>query len=377
MHSTRFAVLGGGNGAFAFAGDLAIAGYSVNLYEDPRFEENIKGPREAGGIEVTGFAPGVQGGFPDGWPRKGVGRLNKVTSNIKEALDGVNVVLIVTPAFGHEPMFQSALPYLTDNQTVVFNTGNWACLRFAKAVKKAKKKTTLAETAILVYSCRKSGPARVHIDGMKETLPIAALPANRISGLVDVLNEAYKGITKFFAAKNVLESSLENLNLVFHPGLTVLNAGLVEQKKGEWIFYEYGCSPSVGRVLDAVDKERMAVGKALGLKLTNCVEWLDRYYTAKGSSIYESIQDCKPYHDPIGGKAPTNLKFRYLTEDVPYALVPLSSLGDQLKVPTPTIDGLISLASALNGEDYWTTGMNAKKLGVSGMTAKQIVKLVS
>jgi opine dehydrogenase len=126
-----------------------------------------------------------------------------------------------------------------------------------------------------------------------------------------------------------------------------------------------------------VDQERIAVGKALGLNLVTCVEWLDRYYTAKGTNLYESIQNTKPYADPIGGKAPSTLKFRYITEDVPYALVPISSLGDQLKVPTPTIDGIISLASALNGEDYWTKGNDVKKLGIKGMTAKQINKLVS
>lgn len=230
MNKVRFAVLGGGNGAFAFAGDLAIAGYSVNLYEDPRFAENIKGVQEAGGIEVTGFGPGIQGGFANGWPRTGFGELNRVTTDIKEALDGVDVILVVTPAFGHETMFNFALPYLTDKQTLVFNTANWACLRFAKTLEKAKK-TTLAETAILVYSCRKSGPARVHIDGMKETLALATVPSDRTSTVLKIFNEAYSGITKFTAAKNVLETSLSNVNLVFHPGLTVLNAGLIEQKK--------------------------------------------------------------------------------------------------------------------------------------------------
>lgn len=377
MTKVRFAVLGGGNGAFAFAADLSIAGYSVNLYEELRFAENIKGVQEAGGIEVTGFGPGTQGGFPNGWPRTGFAKLNKVTTDIKEALDGVDVILVVTPAFGHEPMFKAALPHLTDDQTLIFACANWACVRFAKELKIAKKKTTLAEMAILVYSCRKSGPARVHLDGMKETLAISALPSDRTPKLLKVLNEAYNGITKYTAAKNVLETSLSNVNLVFHPGLSVLNAGLVEQKKGDFIFYAYGCTPSVGRVLDTVDKERMAVGKALGLNLVSSVKLLDIYYTAKGNNLYEAIQDCKPYADPIGGKAPTTLKFRYLTEDVPYALVPLSSLGDQLKVPTPTIDGLISLACALNGEDYWSIGNNTRKLGIAGMTSKQINKLVS
>lgn len=377
MSETRFAVLGGGNGAFAFAGDLSIAGRSVNLYEDPHFADNIKSVREAGGIEVTGFEPGVQSGFPGGYPRKGFGKVNKVTKDIKEALDGVDVVLIVTAAFGHEAMFQSALPYLTDDQTVVFNNGNWACLRFTNALRKTKKKTTLAETETLVYSCRKSGSARVHIDGMKQTVSTAALPADRTPAVVDILNEAYKGITKFPAAKNVLETSLGNGNMVFHPPLMVLNAGLVEQKKCDFIFYTYGCTPSTGRVLDVVDSERIATGKALGLTLATMVQRLDTYYGAKGRNCYEAIQNCKPYADPIGGKAPASLEFRYLTEDVPYALVPLSSIADQLKIPTPTVDGLVSVTSALMGEDYWSTGNNAQKLGIKGMTKKEILGLVT
>lgn len=374
--STKFAVLGAGNGGHAMTADLSMMGFYVNLFELPQFEENIKPIQQKGGIHITGFAPGVQEVFPKGWTKTGFAKIQgKVTTDIREAVEDVDVIEIVTPAFGHEAIMNECAPHLRRGQIVVFNTGNWACFRFAHKLREMGiEGVILAEASLLIYSCRRSGPAQVHIDGMKQTLNIAALPAKKTSDVLRVLQKAYPQLKP---AKNVLQTSLENLNLVFHPALMIMNAALVEHKKGDFLMYPFGCSPSVAKVISAVDQERLAVAKALDLELDTAMDFAYKSYGAKGKNYYEAIQNIKPFHDPIGGRAPSNMKFRYITEDVPFALVPLASLGDLLGILTPTIKALIHLASIINGIDYVKEGTTVEKLGLAGLNAQQIVELVS
>lgn len=75
---TKFAVLGCGNGGMAIAGYIASEGYSVNLYEDPKFKENINPIKESGGIRLKGEIDDF-------------GTISLATTDIKEAVDGVDV----------------------------------------------------------------------------------------------------------------------------------------------------------------------------------------------------------------------------------------------------------------------------------------------
>jgi opine dehydrogenase len=80
-------VLGGGNGAFITAADLTLRGHRVKLCELPRLEKNIEGIVQGKTIElqIVG-SPGVKGGFA---------QLEVVTTDMKEALSGAEVVLMV------------------------------------------------------------------------------------------------------------------------------------------------------------------------------------------------------------------------------------------------------------------------------------------
>ncbi len=189
-----------------------------------------------------------------------------------------------------------------------------------------------------------------------------------------MLNECYP---QFTPAKNVLETSLSSANMVLHPPIMLLNAGYLERSKGDFLFYIHGASPSVAHVIEIIDAERLAVGKALGIDLVSVKDAAYAKYGAQGNNLYETLQDCKPYWDYSSARAPHSLNSRHLTEDVPYGLVPLASLGSLLGVPTPAIKNFIDLASLVNEEDYWKIGLTIEKLGLENFTAEQIKSLVT
>ena len=358
------AVLGGGSGGHAMAADLALRGFDVKFYEVHEFEEDFAPVIRSGGIEITGVG------------RTGVAKLKKATTDIKEAVKGADVINVVTPAFAHETFYTRLAPHLEDGQIVVTHNGCFGSLQLSNILKgmKIDKDIMIGETSILVYACKKIAPGKVNMGGIKSMVSFATLPASDTSKALKVINALFP---QFIPATNVLETSLENLNFVLHPPVMLLNAGRIEDTAGNFLFYINGVTPSISRVAEEFDNERIVVEKALGLKPTSTKEWLTKMYGSKGKSLYEVIQDTKPYHDPIGGKAPSSFAFRYITEDVPYGLVPIASLGNLLNVPTPTAKALIHIASVINQTDYWREGLTVEKMGLAGKTAKQIKESVS
>jgi len=98
-------------------------------------------------------------------------------------------------------------------------------------------------------------------------------------------------------------------------------------------------------------------------------EWLYLAYNAAGTTLFDAMHSNPGYR---GIMAPTSLRGRYLSEDVPCSLVPIASIGEKLKVPTPTIRSMIHLASTVNQCDYWQEGRTVERLGIANMTLKEL-----
>ena len=173
-------------------------------------------------------------------------------------------------------------------------------------------------------------PAQVRIFGIKNTIPVAALPGHRTAELVKTLRQVF---TQFVPGDNVLRTSLDNIGAIFHPALTVLNAARIESTRGEFQFYMEGVTPSVAHVLEAMDQERIEVAAALGIRAMSAREWLYMAYDAAGKTLFEAMRNNHGYK---GINAPSIVDHRYLWEDVAMSLVQIASIGEQFNVRVPT-----------------------------------------
>lgn len=358
----KVTILGAGNGGCTFAGHLAIKGFDVALYEDPRFENNLKGIVERGGIELTGSITDF-------------GRLSTITTNIEEALRGADVVMVVVPAFAQLIMIEKAIPYLEDGQIVVFNPDNFASIIFKGILIKRgiTKDIKIAGTESLLYATRRSGEATVDVWGVKDVLSVGVLPVSDTENVVTTLQEMF---TEFVPASDTLTISLANVNMIIHCPTVILNAGRIEDTNGNFEFYWEGMTESVCKVMEMMDQERIMVAEAFGLKLGTSLDYLRRLYPKEqGDSLHDFLTHSK-VHGGRGANAPDSLRHRYLVEDVANGLVPLSTLGDLVNIPTPTVDSIIHLSAVINGVDYFQTGRNLKILGFSGMSPEEIIKYV-
>jgi opine dehydrogenase len=204
---------------------------------------------------------------------------------------------------------------------------------------------------------------------VKHEVALAALPAAATRRVIRLLSDAYP---QFIPAKDVIETSLNNFGAIFHPAPTLLNSGHIERGK-TFEYYLEGITPSIGRMLEKLDDERLKVARFLGVKAMSAQEWLEESYGAKGNSIYEAIQNNHAYK---GLTAPSGLNTRYIYEDVPCSLVPIASIAKSLGIETPAIDTVIRLANIMTGRNFWFEGRTAEKLGLKGMTVTEIRQLV-
>jgi opine dehydrogenase len=188
-----------------------------------------------------------------------------------------------------------------------------------------------------------------------------------------VLEAVCDAYPQFIPAPNVLHTSLDNMGAIFHPTLTLLNAGWIERTKGDFQFYIDGVTRSTAHVLEVLDRERVTIASALGVHARPALRWLKDAYSAKGDTLYESIQTNPGYQ---GIKAPRNLHHRYIFEDVPFSLVPMASLGAQFGVETRAIDAMVRLACVAHGTNYCQRGRTTEDMGLKGLRVSEVKRYV-
>lgn len=335
------------------AGHLAILGFEVRLYN--RSPERLAAVEAMGGIAVEGEV-------------EGFGPVAVATVDLAKAVRGAHVLMVVVPATGHRDIAEAVAPHLSDGQVIVLNPGRtFGALEFRQvlAARKVTADVIIAEAQTLVYASRATNPGQVRIFRIKNAIPVASIRAYRIPEVLRLLRTAYP---QFVPGDNVFKTSFDNIGAVFHPALTVLNAGWIEDDS-EFQFYIQGCTPSVARVLERLDAERVAVAGALGIRAMTARQWLYFAYEAGGRNLHEAMHANPGYR---GIMAPITLHMRYLTEDVPMSLVPMASLGEMLGIPTPAIKAVIGLAGSLLDTDFWQEGRTVERLGIKGLSVRKL-----
>lgn len=352
--------MGGGHGARTTAADLTLAGHIVTLFEFEKFHENVAAIFEKQTIEITGDA------------RQGVARLAGTTHRIEEALDGAEIVLIVVPSLAHRVYAEALAPFLHDGQHIVLVPGTFGSLEFITAVRKqgCKADITVSELDTLPYATRITGPTSVFVYHNTPQFGMGVFPAIHTDQAIGILKDLYPEVITY---QNILEAGLSNCNPVIHPLGVLMNAGRIEYSRGEFWYYEEGITPSTAKAMEALDDERIAIGRKLSLDLPRQSEVLHALHYGPKGDLWEVLKGSKGL-TPI--KGPTTVSNRYVTEDIPIGLVCWSQLGEMLGVNTPLMKATIELGIAVSGVDYWHTGRTLERCGIAGMTADQLGRYV-
>jgi opine dehydrogenase len=348
-----FAVIGAGNGGQSFAGHLALLGFSVRLWDVEK--EKVEALKRTHRIALSGAV-------------QGEATIPLITDEIGEAVRDADVIMVVIPTVYQGSVARLAAPFLRDGQVVVLHPGaTGGALECRTAIREAGSRATVtvAETDTLLYACRSPKAGEAIVYGVKERVNVASLPAADAQRVAEILHVAFP---QYIPASSVLFTSLNNGNAMMHPAPTLLNAGRVESQS-PFEYYSEGITPAVAKVVEGIDAERLAVADALGVPVPSIAEWYTLCYGVHGQDLHEKVQQVVAYR---GIKGPTTLNTRYLFEDIPTGLVPLSFLGRALGVATPLMEAVITLGDALLVRDFRREGRTLEKLGLAGKTAEGI-----
>lgn len=366
----RIAVLGAGSGGFMCAADLGSMGYEVALFS--REPGRVAGVKQHGQIEVLDI---------DSRPTTLCGKVSLVTSDIAEAVRGAQVILNPIPYFACEEYARLVVPHLEEGQVVIYLGKGGACLTWAKVARelKLRKKVYFADTNTLPYGASRMGEHQVRLENRTQNLILATFPGNDVDTVASVAGALWPGKHGYQIRKgqNAIDSILVDYNAITHTPPMICNAARIETgEKGFFLFGKKENTPSVVRLIERIDRERMAIGKALGLEQRTLeeeillVKW-NPHGEDRVLPLYEAIHT--PFLEVCEG--PYTLDTRHLKEDVPYGLVTFSSLGRMLGVPTPVTDAIITLAEVLLQKDFRSMGRTVEAMGFDpSWSAKKLSK---
>ena len=352
------AVIGAGNVGCALAADLALRDVEVRLFN--RSPGRLAAIRDAGGITVTGVI--------EGFAVPGL-----VTGSLKQAVDGAGVVAVTVPT-ASLPAYAAALGQATTSEQLIWlNPGHsgGALYLAAELARAGRAGRTICQLTTASHISRLTGPAAVRVF-LRSRASLAALPARHLQTCHRRLGALLPG--QFGRAHSVLDADLANLNAILHPPGMVCNAGWIEATAGQFGFYAEGSGPAVTRVMDAIDAERLALARALGVRAVPFAELFGQLGFTTGEQAhaggaYHAIQH-SDLIQPI--QSPPRLDHRYLHEDVGWGLVPWIHLAAAAGSPAPTITALTHLAGVINGIDYPREGLTLERMGLAGKTPAQI-----
>jgi opine dehydrogenase len=348
-------VLGSGAGALTTAVELSGHGVAVTVADFPQFSAGIEAIAQAGAVRMQCQWHGDQ-----------VAPIAGTSTDPATAVAHHRLIIVSVPSFGHQPWADLLAGVLTDGQQVLWVGEGGGALSLATALRRSGRRPAvdIAETNSLPYGARVKGPALVSASRKTGGTVVAGLPA--ASPLIDVAHRIWPWVTP---AQNVWETVLLNFNAIDHVPPIVCNLGTIEGRTSSMLLWGEGATPAVARVIEGIDNELLAIRAALGI--ANDVGYA-KYLVQQGfaaefkGSLYATLAS-SGFASSVFDCGPDALKTRFITEDVPYAQVLMSSLGAEVGVPTPTIDAMITLASIAAETDFRAQGRTLADFDLAGV----------
>jgi opine dehydrogenase len=386
------AVLGAGAVGKAIAGDCALGGAKVRICDLEPFAKNALRNVKEKGIKFYGPQTNLYG-----FEREGMAKMDRVTTNVAEAVEGCGIVVIASPTFGHEAFMKALIPCLEDGMVIHLFPDNFGTLKFRKFMREmgCTKKVIVGGWSSSTYGSRIDAPGGIVTNSIRVyyraiTLRGAAMPASDTAAFLESAKylPSMDGVTTgdgAVAADTVIDTGLSNVNPVLHCPGTILGVSTMENfgtvlghDKYQFSIYSHAYCPSISEVQYAFYKEECALAEAMGVGIQPYEK--EHFFSRENvlGQEYMGLDYVIPFdkQDPIQyGTGPFDMNNRYITEDIPVGCFVYSQLGKVYGVPTPVIDSMIVLANAIHQKDLTATSKyTLDQLGIAGMTKEQLNK---
>lgn len=340
----KITIIGAGNTGKAWAVLLQREGEEVVLYT--RNEATCQSINQSG-IELSGLMEGVE-------------RVH-CTTDLAEAIEEANLILISTTADGHKPIAEQLKPLLKPNQNVLVLNGNWGAYEFLEVFGEAlfSMPNQFAETNSMMIIVSPIDERRANLKRLKQTVGVAYLHRGGEDYIREFLEKRFENVEYL---DNVIESSLNNSNPVIHGPISLLNLGRMEIGL-PFRFYPEGASRTAVNYIVAIDQERVLIGQTIGIQSQAVLDMINSFWPDKHDNLYDALLKNTSYQTALG---PKTLDHRYITEDFPYGLEPLRALAAAWGLETPALNAMLDFARI--------AGVSAPRVNISRPIVEAILK---
>jgi opine dehydrogenase len=355
----KVAILGGGNGAFAMASDLALQGFEIRMWS--KYFEEFNEIKKTHTIKVSGPL------------EQGEARISVITDRMEEAITGADLICSPIPAFTQSSVAESLLPHIEDGQVIFLAPGTFGSFLMYKFLREngCKKDIAIGETGTLPFLTRKMSPTESRIVVRACNLPTGVFPARKTAEAIEKIRAVFPSV---HPVEDALSGALMNAGPVIHPPLVVLNTGPIEHP-APYDIHNEGTTAGIRKIISLLDEERIAARVGFGYKPNHYP--LEDYYdeTRPHEWMYprsskKLLMESRLWSEKVG------YQHRYVTEDIACGLAFLVSAADYIGVKVPIARSLLCLAGGVSGTDFMETGRTLRSLGLSHLSIDELRRLL-
>ena len=335
----KAAVLGAGSIGKGNSVYLASSGCDVTLWD--RKEDRLSPIRN--GITASG-------------QREGLFRI-PVTRELPEALQNADLILVCTIASGHRPVAEAMKGHLPEGADIIVTNCCWGAVEFRQILGEEadRKHVRISETAGQLILCSSPSPDAVFLKTIKKEVFLACTDPRETDAVLERIAPFYP---RFSKASSVLDTSLNNTNMICHGPMALYSFSRLENGE-DYLLFRTAATRRVCSVMDKIDAERVRVMEKCGIPVLTNLEILNSFWPDKRDSVYDVLHMTKAYSVT---KGPATAEHRFITEDMPFGLVPVVQLGKRFGVPTPSLETVVSALSLVMDTDYFSMGPDLSKL---------------
>lgn len=343
----KIAILGGGHGCYAAAADLSEQGHTVHMWR--RDASALQSVIDTGTIELKD-AQGIRA-VP----------IAVATSDMGEALRGVQLIVLPSPAIAQEDIARLMGPHLVSGQVVFLAPGTFGSYVMAQRVRAMGNLADVAwaETGTLPYLARKHGEREVNVTIRAVRLPTGVYPARREAEVIDFIRQAYPSV---HGCGDALSGALMNAGPIIHPPLMVMNAAPLQHFE-RWDIHNEGTQPAVRAVTNRLDQERIAVREAMGYGGPH-YPLTDHYLNDRWmyGDAHQQLVKSGDWREKIDLHT-----HRYITEDVELGLAFMVSVARWIQCDAPIAQGLLAIVGGFLERDLRQGPRTLDAMGLAGL----------
>ena len=334
----KICIIGAGNTGQAVAVYLNSIGVDCVLYS--RSEAKVTAINN-NGITSDG---GIRGKFTI-----------PVSLDLHEAVSGADLLLVMTIANAHKEVADRLKPIVFKNQNIIIFNSNWGAYEFKQVLGDdiEKKNLTVAETNAQLFTSSSKSTGQIHMQVKKEV----NLSATRQEQTRQLLKHTREIFPQFRPGSSIIETSMASSNPVIHVPIVILNLVRVENSQ-PFLFYGEGVSSAAVSLIQNVDNERVAVAKKIGIHVADVLTVINSFWEIKHDNLFDALTKNQSYAAALG---PKTLNHRYITEDVPFGIIPIAALGDLFGVDTPYTDSVVDIMKNTIDPDLISGGVKFRK----------------